>query len=153
MAPKATLTNMNQLMIVGDVDGGPRIKNGEHAGIVESCSVCGDVLDLEAETRSVSTGVLWVTRRVVCLGAVERRARASGVGNDEAVLGESVQDSTRIVEELESPVTGVDDGCCNLQVLQPLTLMSGVEVLRVRLGVAETEATEAMRVTREPHRE
>ena len=35
----------------------------------------------------------------------------------------------------------------------PLTLTSGVEVLRVRLGVAETEAAEAMRATREAHRE
>jgi len=35
----------------------------------------------------------------------------------------------------------------------PLTLMSGVEVLRVRLGVAETEAAEAMKATREAHRE
>ena len=97
MAPKATLTNMIRLTIVSDADGSPRIKNGEHAGIIEACSVCGDVFDLEAETERMSTGVLRVTRRVIYLGAVERGARASGVGNDECVLGEGVQNSTRIV--------------------------------------------------------
>jgi len=35
----------------------------------------------------------------------------------------------------------------------PPTFTSVVEALRVRLGAAETDATEAMRVTREPHRE
>ena len=56
--------------------------------------------------------------QVTYLGPIERRARASGAGDDEGVLGEGAQDSTRIVEELEGTVTGVGDGRCNLQVVQ-----------------------------------
>ena len=49
----------------------------------------------------------------------ERRARTSGVGDAEGVLGERVQDPTGIVEEFQGLVTGVGDGCGHLQVLQP----------------------------------
>jgi len=118
MDSKSTLVNIIQLTIVSDVDGSARIKNGELAGVIEACGVCRHVLGLEAQTESMSTGLRRVTRRVIYLGAVERRARASEVGNVEGVLREGVQDPTRIVEELESPFTGVGDGCGDLQILQ-----------------------------------
>ena len=105
---------MIRLTIASDVDGSARIKNGKHVGVIKACSVCREVLDLEAETESMSIGVRWVARRVIYLGTVERRARPSGVCNNEGVLGEGVQGPTRIVEELKSPTTGVGDGCCDL---------------------------------------
>ena len=37
---------------------------------------------------------------LIHLGAVERRARAVGISNAEAVLGEGTQGSTGVVEEL-----------------------------------------------------
>jgi len=52
---------MIRLTIVGDVDGSARFKNGEHTGVVEACGVCRQVLDLQAETESMSTGVRRVT--------------------------------------------------------------------------------------------
>ena len=134
MAPKSTLINVIRLTIVSDVDGNARIENSEHAGVIEARSVRRDVLDLQAETESMSTGVRPVTIRVVYLGAMERRARASGIGNVETVLGEGVQDSTRIVEELESPVTGVGDGYCDLQVLQSTDVDIGCRGLESQAG-------------------
>ena len=56
---------------MSDIDGSARIKNGEHAGVIEACSICREVLDLEAETESMSTGVPRVTIWVIYLGAVE----------------------------------------------------------------------------------
>lgn len=114
----STLINIIGLTIVSDVDGSPRIKNGEHVGVIEASGVRRNVLDLEVETESVSAGVRRVTRRMIYLCAVERWARASEVGNIEGVLGEGVQDSTRIVEKFDSPITDVGDGCCDFQVLQ-----------------------------------
>jgi len=55
-------------------------------------------------------------------GAVEQWARASGISDDEGVLGEGVQDSTGVIEEFEGLVTGVDDGRCDLQVLQSINI-------------------------------
>jgi len=123
--PKSTLINMIRLTIVSDVDGSARIKNGELAGVIEASGVCGHVLDLETGTESVSTGVHRVTRPVIYLGTVERRSRARGVGNVEGVLGEGVQDPTRVVEEFESHVTDVGDGSCDLQVLQSIDVDVG----------------------------
>ena len=102
---------------MGDVDGSARIENSENAGIIQTSGVCGTVLDLEAESVSVGGRICQAIRQVVYLGPIERRARASGVGYGERVLGERAQDSARIVEELEGTVTGVSDGRCNLQVL------------------------------------
>jgi len=66
----------------------------------------------------MSTRVCWVTRQVVYLGAIERRARASGVGDREGVLGEGVQGATGIIEKLESLIPDVNNSRGDLQVLQ-----------------------------------
>ena len=63
-----------------------------------------------------------VTRQVLYPGTNERRTRADGVGDAEGVLGEGVQDTTRIVEEFEGLVTGVDDGRDDPQVLQSVDI-------------------------------
>jgi len=86
-----------QLTTVGDVEGCARVENGENTRILKASGVCRAVLDLEGETENMNTHGCLVTRRVTYLGALERWARASGVGNAEGVLGEGVQDSTRIV--------------------------------------------------------
>ena len=52
----------------------------------------------------------------------ERRARTSGIGDAEGILGEGVQDPTGIVEEFQGLVTGVGDGRGDLQVLQPVDI-------------------------------
>jgi len=62
---------------------------------------------------------------VIYLGTVERRAGASGIGDAEGVLGEGVQDPTRVFEELEGLVTGVGDGRGDLQVPQSIDLAAG----------------------------
>ena len=105
---------------MSDADESARMENGKNAGIIEAGGVCRAIFDLEAGLESVSTDVPRVTRRVVHLGAVERRARAGGVGDGEGVCGEGVQDSTGIVEELEGLVTGVSDCRRDLQVLQSI---------------------------------
>ena len=56
------------------------------------------------------------------LGAVEHGARTDIIGDHEGVLGEGVQDSTRIVKEFEGLVAGVDDGRGDLQVVQSIDL-------------------------------
>ena len=62
---------------------------------------------------------------MIYLGAIERRGRASGIGDDERVLGEGAQDTTGIVEEFEGLVTGVGDSRGDLQVLQPINVDVG----------------------------
>jgi len=103
---------------VGYIGGRARIKERENAGIIKASGVCGTVLDLEAEPKSVSGRICQEILRGVYLGPIERRTRASGACNDEGVLGEGAQDSTGIVEKPEGTVTGVGDGRRNLQVLQ-----------------------------------
>ena len=110
---------------MGDADESARIENGKHAGIVKTGGVSRAIFDLEAETESVSIGVPRVTRWVIHLGAIERRARASRVGDCEGVLGEGAQDSTGIVEEPEGLVTGVGDDRGDLQVLQSIDVGVG----------------------------
>lgn len=48
---------MNALTIVSNVDRNVRRENSENAGVIKACGVCGTVLDLEAETESVSTQI------------------------------------------------------------------------------------------------
>ena len=110
---------------MGDIDGSARSENGKSAGITEACSVCRAVLDLRAETESVSTRVCLTVRLVIYLGTVEQGARASGVGDAEGVLGEGAQDPTGIVQEFEGLVTGVGNGRGDLQVLQPVDVSVG----------------------------
>ena len=62
---------------------------------------------------------------MVYLCTRERRARASGIGDGEGVLGEGVQDTTGVVEEFEGLVTSVDDGRGDLEVLQPIDIEVG----------------------------
>ena len=59
---------------------------------------------------------------VIYLGTVEQGARASCVGDAEAVFGEGAQNTTRIVEEFEGFVAGVEDGSSDLQILQSADL-------------------------------
>ena len=55
---------------------------------------------------------------MIHLGTVEKRVRAVDTGDGKRVLGEGVQDSARIFEELERLVTGVGDGRGDGRVLQ-----------------------------------
>ena len=107
---------------MSDADESVRMENGKNAGIIEAGGIRRTVFDLEAKTESVSTGIPRVTGQVIHLGAVERRARAVGVGDGEGVCGEGVQDSTGIIEEFEGLVAGVGDGRSNLQVLQSVDI-------------------------------
>ena len=116
---------MIPLTVMSDIDRSARSENGEKAGIIDASGVCGAKLDLKAGTESISTHFYRATRQVTYLGAIERRARASAIGDCEGVLGEGVQDSTRIVEEFEGLVTGVQDGHCDLQILQSVDLCVG----------------------------
>ena len=110
---------------MSDIDKGTRGENGKSAGIAEVSGVLGAVLDLEAEARNISTQVRQVTKRVIYLGTIELRARASGISDAEGVLGEGVQDSTGIVEKFEGLVTGVEDGRGDHQVLQSVDMGGG----------------------------
>jgi len=121
---KSKVTYMTPLTIMCNIDGSTRSENGENAGVVKASGVCGAVADLEAETKSMSTGVCQATH-MVYLGAVEQWARARRISDNEGVLGEGVQDSTGVVEEFEGLATGVDNGRCNLQVLQSIDIDPG----------------------------
>ena len=110
---------------MGDVDESARIEKSENARVIKASGVCRTVLDLEAEPESVSARVRQETRQMVYLGPIKRRTGASGVGDDEGVLGEGTQDSPGILEESECPITGVCDGSCNLQVLQSIDISVG----------------------------
>lgn len=77
------------------------------------------------EIESVSALVCQVTRGAVHLGAIERRVKASGIGNGEGVLREGAQDSSGVVEEFDGLTAGVDDGCGDPQVLQPVDIDVG----------------------------
>jgi hypothetical protein len=78
------------LTIVDDINGSTRSENREYTGFIKAGGVSGAVLDLEAETENLSTHAGQVTGRVIYLGAVKRRTRASCIGDVEAVLGELV---------------------------------------------------------------
>ena len=108
---------MIPLTVMGYVRGSARSENSESAGIIQAGGVCGVVLDLEARTEDISAHVFRATRRVIYLGAVERGVSAIGIGNDEGVLGEGVQDSAGVVEEFEDLVASVGDDHCDLHVL------------------------------------
>jgi len=117
--------SMTPLTIMSDVNGSTRRENGENTGVVKASGVSGTVVDLEAETEGMSAGV-WQATRMIYHGAVKPwAARASGVGDDEGVFGKGVQDSTGVVEEFEGLVTGIDDGRCDLQVLQSVDIDVG----------------------------
>lgn len=110
---------------MSDTDGIARSEDSEYAGIVEASSVCGDVHGLEPLTKSISAWIYHITRHAVHPCTVERRGRTSGIGDGEGVLGERVQDSTRIVEELKGFATSVDDGCGDLQILHSIDVEVG----------------------------
>jgi len=110
---------------MSDIDGSARSENGENAGVIQASGVCGVVIDLEAETESMSTGVCQETC-MIYVGAVKPwAARASGVGDNEGVLGKGVQDSVGVVEKFEGLVASVDDGRCDLQVLHSIDVEVG----------------------------
>ena len=122
--PESTAIEMIPLTVVSDVDFIPRNKNGVSVGIVEAGGVLGAVFNLEAETKSISAQVCQVTRRETHPGTIERRARASGAGDDEGVLGEGSQDSAGIFEELDLLAAGVCNGRDDLHVLRSITLQA-----------------------------
>ena len=83
---------------MSDINGCTRNENDESAGVVKTSAVSGSVVDLEAETKSMSAGVFQATR-IIYQGAVKPwAARASEVGDNEGVLGKGVQDSAGVVE-------------------------------------------------------
>jgi len=124
MMAKSKLTDMTLLTIMSDIDDSTRNENGENAGVVKASGVCGAVVDLKAETKSMSTDVRHATR-MIYHGTAKQCARASGISDDEGVLGEGVQDSTGVIEECEGLVTGVGNGCCDLQVLRSIDIDTG----------------------------
>ena len=107
---------------MGDIGGNAGGEDGENVGISKASGVCGAVLDLGPDPESVSTHMVARYRVWIYLGAVERGARASGIGDYEGVFGERAQDPTGIFEELDSLVAGVDDGRGDSQVLQSINL-------------------------------
>jgi len=115
---------MTPLTIMSDIDGIASSENGENTGAVKASGICGAVADLEAETTSMSAGVCQATL-MIYLGVIEQWARASGISDDEGVLGEGAQDSKGVIEEFEGLVTGVDNGRCDLQVLQAIDIDVG----------------------------
>ena len=125
---------MIPLTVMGYIRRSARSENSESAGIIQAGGVCGVVLDLEARTENINAHVFRVTRRVIYLGAVERGMSPIGIGNDEGVLGERAQDSTRIVEKFEDLVASVDDGHGNLQVPQSVDLDIGGRGLDSQAG-------------------
>lgn len=76
------------LTIVDYTDGGTRRENS--ANPIKASDVRGIVLDLKAETKSVSKQVYQVTRRVIHLCTQERWVGVSGTGDGEGVLGGGV---------------------------------------------------------------
>jgi len=125
MMDKSKVIDMTPLTIMSDIDGSTRSENGENAGVIKTSGVFGAVVDLEAETESMSAGVCQATR-MIYHGAVKPwAAGASGVGDDEGVFGKGVQDSTGVVEEFEGLVASIDDGRCDLQVLQSVDIDVG----------------------------
>jgi len=113
------------LTIMGDIDGSARSENGGNGGVVQASGVHGAELGLKRGTEGMRIHTRRVTRRVIYLGAVERRAGASGIGDDERVLGEGVQDTAGIVEKFEGLVTSVGDSRGDLQVPQPIDVGIG----------------------------
>ena len=85
----------------------------------------GLYLTYKWKPKAVSTLICQTTGSVVHPGAVERRVRSSGIGNGEGILWESAQDPAGIVEEFEGLSPGVDDGCGDPQVLQPVDIDTG----------------------------
>jgi len=71
-------------------------------------------------------------------GVIEQWARASGIGDDEGVLGEGAQDS-EVIEKCEGLVV------VTFKFSSPSTLTLGVETLTDKLGVAETATVEVTR--------
>jgi len=80
---------MAPLTIMIDIDGSASSENGENPRVVKASGVCGAVIDLQGGTESMSTGVCRATR-MIYNGAVEPWAGASGISDDEGVLGEGV---------------------------------------------------------------
>jgi len=148
MAPKATLTNMIRLTIVSDVDGSPRIKNGEHAGVIEACSVCGEVLDLEVETEGWAR--VLQPERLFTLAPWNEGREPAGLVMKKVFSGKVFKTPRGSLRSLRVPSPVLVIVVVTFRFSNPLTLASGVEILRIRLGAAETEAT---RATRERHRE
>ena len=109
---------------MNDIDGSARRENSVSAGIVEASGVRGAVIDLEAETTSVSAQVCQVTRRVIHPGTYERRVRASGIGDGEGVLGEGMQDPAGIFQEFDCLAPSVDNGRNDLHVLRSIVLQA-----------------------------
>jgi len=91
-------------------------------------------------------------RQAIHLRAGERWARArDSIGNGGGVLREGIEDSTGVVEVLDGLVTGVGDRRCDPQPIDNDVGSRG-QVLRARLGVAETGTAEAARTTNEGRR-
>jgi len=124
MMSKLKVIDMTPLTIMNDIDGSASSENGENAGVFKTSGICRVVVGLEAETESMSRVVRQATR-MIYLGTGEQWARANGIDDNEGVLGEGAQDSTGIVEEFEGLVTGVNNGCCDLQVFQSIDIDVG----------------------------
>ena len=108
IASELKVFDMIPLTVMSDVCGSARNENGEISRIIDVNGVCGAEAGLEAGTESISARIFRVTRRVIYLGTVERGARTIGIGDGEAVVGEGAQNSTRIVEEFQGFVAGVE---------------------------------------------
>jgi len=105
---------------VNDIGGSARRENNVSAGIAEASGVRGAVIDLEAETTSVSAQVCQVTRRVIHHGTYERRVRASGIRDGEGVLGDGMQDPAGIFQEFDCLAPSVGNSRDDLHVLRSI---------------------------------
>ena len=98
------------LTIVSDFGGTARGEDDVNIGVPKTSSIFWTELGLGGETESISARVYQMTRRVTHPGTTERRARTRRIGDGEGVLGEGVQNSTGIFEELDLLVTVVRHG-------------------------------------------
>ena len=124
-----------RLTIMSDIDGSARVENGEDAGIIKACGIRGAVLGLGTEAESMSTRVCMANRRAIYHCTVEQWVRTSGISDVEGVPREGVQNTTRIIEEFEGLVAGVDDGRGDFQVLQSIDIDVGGRDLNGQTGV------------------
>jgi len=81
---------------MSNIDGSTRSENGENAGVIKASGVSGTVVDLEAETESMSAGVCQATR-MIYHGAAEKCEEDGSLRTCEAIVKATV--SMEIEEE------------------------------------------------------
>ena len=153
MVHKSKLVSMIRLTIVGDVNGSARIENGENIWVVKASGKRGAVLDLGAGQK-VSVLVFgrkpgeWPT-----LAPLNNGPEPAGSVIVKVFSGKVFKTPRGSLRSLRDSSPVLVTVVMTFRFSSPLTSTLGVEVLRLRLGTAETETAEAVRTTREAQRE